>query len=58
MPRQRRRIAGFVPYLTFAALALVAIMPAVLAAPMTHDSFWIDINWSQQFTALLRQGNL
>ena len=55
---QGRRIAGWAPYLAFATLALVAIMPAVLAAPMTHDSFWIDISWSQQFTALLRQGNL
>ena len=51
-------LAGAVPYLAFAALALIAVIPATLASPMTHDSFWIDISWSQQFTALLRQGNL
>ena len=45
-------------YALFAALAVLFVMPAVVAPPMTHDSFWIDVSWSQQFTALLRGGNL
>lgn len=45
------------------ACALLALMvaglmlPALLAPPMGYDSFWIDRTWSEQFTALLRQGN-
>lgn len=41
----------------FAVLAALFVTPALIAPPMTHDSFWIDVSWSQQFTALLRQGN-
>jgi len=41
----------------FATLGVLFVLPAAFAAPMTHDSFWIDVNWSQQFTALLREGN-
>jgi hypothetical protein len=46
------------PYALFAVLAVLFVMPAVIAPPMTHDSFWIDMSWSRQFTALLRTGNL
>jgi len=42
----------------FAILGVLFVLPAAFAAPMTHDSFWIDISWSQQFTALLHDGNL
>lgn len=45
-------------YALFAALAVLFVIPAAIAPPMTHDSFWIDVSWSQQFTALLRGGNL
>lgn len=41
----------------FAVLAILFVLPAVFAPTMTHDSFWIDISWSQQFTAMLRAGN-
>lgn len=50
--REKRHLA------LFAVLATLFLMPAALAPPMTHDSFWIDVSWSQQFTALLRDGNL
>jgi len=46
------------PYALFAALAVLFALPAAVAPQMTHDSFWIDVSWSQQFTALLRTGNL
>ncbi len=45
-------------YALFAVLAVLFVMPAAFAPPMMHDSFWIDVSWSQQFTALLRDGNL
>jgi len=45
-------------YALFAVLAVLFVVPALVAPPMTHDSFWIDVSWSQQFTALLRTGNL
>jgi len=42
----------------FAILGVLFVLPAAFAPAMTHDSFWIDVSWSQQFTALLREGNL
>ena len=51
-------IRGKAHYGLLAALAILLMTRAVLAPPMTHDSFWIDSVWSEQFTALLRTGNL
>jgi hypothetical protein len=51
-------IRGTWHHALFAALAVLFVLPAVFAPAMTHDSFWIDVSWSQQFTALLREGNL
>ena len=39
-------------------LALLLTFPAVVMAPMTHDSFWIDWAWADQFTAEVARGNL
>lgn len=39
-------------------LALLLTLPAILFPPMTHDSFWIDWVWADQFTSELAQGNL
>lgn len=38
-------------------LALLLILPAILSPPMTHDSFWIDWVWADQFTGELAKGN-
>lgn len=40
------------------ALALALTIPALLSPQMTHDSFWIDWVWVDQFTAELAKGNL
>jgi len=45
-------------YCLFVLSGALFLVPALLAPPMTHDSFWIDVSWSRQFTALLRGGNL
>src|SRR5512132_3274268 len=37
---------------------LLLITPAALSQPMTHDSFWIDRVWADQFTSELSKGNL
>lgn len=39
------------------ALAVVLAVPAMLLPPMTHDSFWIDWVWAEQFTAEFAAGN-
>lgn len=39
-------------------LALLLSVPALIGPPMTHDSFWIDWVWADQFTAELARGNL
>jgi hypothetical protein len=44
--------------LAFGLLALVAIAPALLSPPMIHDAFGLDIVWTDQFIALLRDGTL
>lgn len=41
-----------------AGLALALTLPALLSPQMTHDSFWIDWVWADQFTAELAKGNL
>ena len=48
----------FRPALIFGLVALVIVAPALISSPMTHDSFWLDIVWTDQFTALLREGNI
>lgn len=40
------------------ALAVVLTLPGFVPPPMTHDSFWIDWVWADQFTAELTRGNL
>lgn len=40
------------------ALAVILTIPALVPPPMTHDSFWIDWVWADQFTAELKRGNL
>ena len=39
------------------AVALLLTLPAILLPPMTHDSFWIDWVWTEQFTSELARGN-
>jgi len=39
-------------------LAALIVLPAALSPPMTHDSFWLDWVWADQFTEQLSQGNL
>lgn len=34
------------------------MMPALVAPPLTHDSFWVDAVWTDQFAAELARGNL
>ena len=46
------------PYPLLALLALLVMAPALLAPPMVHTSFWIDIVWIDGFTAALRRGVL
>jgi hypothetical protein len=46
---------GF-PYLMIGILAALVTLPALLADPLTHDSFWIDWVWADQFTEQLRRG--
>jgi uncharacterized membrane protein len=38
--------------------ALLLLLPALVRAPMTNDSFWIDWVWADQFNAALRGGVL
>ena len=38
-------------------LAIALTVPALLSPQMTHDSFWIDWVWADQFTAELAKGN-
>lgn len=38
-------------------LALLLTLPAILSPPMTHDSFWINWVWADQFTSELAKGN-
>ena len=46
------------PFGLLAGLALILMLPAALAAPMSHDSFWIDRVWAEQFTRALGEGQL
>lgn len=39
-------------------MALLLTAPAVLSQPMTHDSYWINWVWADQFTRELSAGNL
>ena len=39
-------------------VALLLVIPAIVRPPMTHDSFWIDWVWADQFTSELAKGNL
>ena len=39
-------------------LSLSLMVPAWLASPLVHDSFWIDFVWADQFSAQLRDGIL
>ena len=48
----------YAPYLVIAALTLALMIPAIIARPMVHDSFWIDFVWADQFTAEIRRGTL
>ena len=57
-----RRTAGWWPVapalLLFAAIAAISMLPAAMAPPMSHDSFWIDRVWAEQFTHALGRGQL
>lgn len=44
--------------IAIAALAAILTIPAFATPPMTHDSFWIDWVWADQFTAELERGDL
>ena len=52
------RNARGLPYAVIALAAFALLMPAILGPPMFHESFWIDVVWSDQFTALLKDGTL
>ena len=39
------------------ALAAMLMVPALLAPPLAHDSFWINAVWTDQFAAELARGN-
>ncbi|UAK23423.1 glycosyltransferase family protein [Sphingomonas nostoxanthinifaciens] len=52
-----RRATRLVPAALILLLTVALLLPAFLAPAMTHDSFWIDRTWSEQFTMLLRSGN-
>lgn len=56
MPRSEP--GPLLPMTLFAGVAALLMLRAVIAPPMTHDSFWIDHVWAEQFTAALRTGNL
>ena len=45
------------PALAIIGLALLLTVPAFVGPPMTHDSFWIDWVWADQFAAELGRGN-
>lgn len=53
-----RGLKASAPYLVIAALTLALMIPAMIAHPMVHDSFWIDFVWADQFTAEIRRGTL
>ena len=53
-----RGLKGSAPYLVIAALTLALMIPAMIAHPMLHDSFWIDFVWADQFTAEIARGTL
>jgi hypothetical protein len=40
------------------ALAALLVGPSFAAAPMTHDSFWIDYVWARQFSSELARGEI
>jgi hypothetical protein len=39
-------------------VATLLLLPAIFRSPMTHDSFWIDWVWADQFNSELAHGNL
>ncbi len=49
---------GILPYALLALLAAALSIPAWLAPPILHDSFWSDVVWADQFTDQLRRGLL
>ena len=51
----RRPVLVVVP---LSVLTLALMLPALLAPPMVHGSFWIDIVWIDQFTSELARGVL
>jgi uncharacterized membrane protein len=53
-----RGLKASAPYLVIAALTLALMIPAMIAHPLVHDSFWIDFVWADQFTAEIRRGTL
>jgi hypothetical protein len=42
---------------TIALVAALLMLPALLAQPLAHDSFWINAVWTDQFAAELARGN-
>ncbi|HUE80061.1 MAG TPA: hypothetical protein VMN38_10575 [Sphingomicrobium sp.] len=46
------------PATAIVGLALLLTLPAIIFPQMTHDSFWIDWVWADQFTNELARGNL
>lgn len=53
----REHHTGFA-YGWLALLTAALLLPALLSPPLLHDSFKIDIVWTDQFTAELARGNL
>lgn len=45
-------------YLLLTGVTLVLMARGLLERPMAQDSFWIDVVWADQFTALLRNGTV
>lgn len=51
-----QRLRNFSPYLVIAVVTIAMALPAILSAPLLHQSFWIDWVWADQFTAEMRKG--
>lgn len=56
--RVKTKLEWFGPYSVIGLFALLLMLPAILTGKLIHDSFWIDLVWTDQFTALLREGTL
>src|SRR4051794_33354583 len=56
---RRRKSVGsqqprtIVSLILFFGLSGLLMLPALSSPAMQHDSFWIDLTWSEQFTAAL-----